>query len=198
MATSPRQVTLLPCVGATFRADDLLVNIFFERDPAMPASEERYIKTYPISWEQLHRDAKALSWRLVNDKPWEGIVAITRGGLVPAAIIARELEIRLVETVCVMSYSGRDQGEAKVLKGVEGDGDGWLLIDDLVDTGKTAQVVREMLPKAHFATIYAKPAGRPLVDTYITEVSQDTWILFPWDSESKFVEPIADLRQTVR
>lgn len=164
----------------------------------MPASEERYIKTYPISWEQLHRDAKALSWRLVNDKPWEGIVAITRGGLVPAAIIARELEVRLVETVCVMSYSGRDQGEAKVLKGVEGDGDGWLLIDDLVDTGKTANVVREMLPKAHFATIYAKPAGRPLVDTYITEVSQDTWILFPWDSESKFVEPIADLRHTGR
>jgi adenine/guanine phosphoribosyltransferase-like PRPP-binding protein len=162
----------------------------------MPASEERYIKTYPISWEQLHRDAKALSWRLVQDITWKGIVAITRGGLVPAAIIARELEIRLVETVCVMSYSGRDQGTASVLKGVEGDGDGWLLIDDLVDTGKTAQVVREMLPKAHFATIYAKPAGRPLVDTYITEVSQDTWILFPWDSESKFVEPIADLRQT--
>ena len=162
----------------------------------MPASEERYIKTYPISWEQLHRDAKALSWRLVKDTAWEGIVAITRGGLVPAAIIARELEIRLVETVCVMSYSGRDQGETKILKGVEGDGEGWLLVDDLVDTGKTAQVVREMLPKAHFATIYAKPAGRPLVDTYITEVSQDTWILFPWDSESKFVEPIADLRQT--
>jgi adenine/guanine phosphoribosyltransferase-like PRPP-binding protein len=161
----------------------------------MPSSKERYIKTYPISWEQLHRDAKALSWRLINDKPWQGIVAITRGGLVPAAIIARELEIRLVETVCVMSYSGRDQGEAQILKSVDGDGDGWLLIDDLVDTGKTAQVVREMLPKAHFATIYAKPAGRPLVDTYITEVSQDTWILFPWDSESQFVQPIADLRQ---
>ena len=164
----------------------------------MPGTKDRYIKTYPISWEQLHRDAKALSWRLVNDRAWKGIVAITRGGLVPAAIIARELEIRLVETICVMSYSGRDQGEAQILKGIDGDGEGWLLIDDLVDTGKTAQVVREMLPKAHFATIYAKPAGRPLVDTYITEVSQDTWILFPWDSESKFVEPIADLRQGER
>jgi adenine/guanine phosphoribosyltransferase-like PRPP-binding protein len=161
----------------------------------MPVTKDRYLKTYPISWEQLHRDAKALSWRLVNDDGWQGIVAITRGGLVPAAIIARELEIRLVETVCVMSYSGRDQGEAQILKAVDGDGDGWLLIDDLVDTGKTAKVVREMLPKAHFATIYAKPAGRPLVDTFITEVSQDTWILFPWDSESKFVEPIAGLRQ---
>jgi hypoxanthine phosphoribosyltransferase len=164
----------------------------------MPGTQDRYIKTYPISWEQLHRDAKALSWRLVKDGSWKGIIAITRGGLVPAAIIARELEIRLVETVCVMSYSGRDQGKAQVLKDVEGDGDNWLLVDDLVDTGKTAQVVREMLPKAHFATIYAKPAGRPLVDTFITEVSQDTWILFPWDSESTFVEPIAGLRQSGR
>ena len=56
-----------------------------------------------------------------------------------------------------------------------------LVIDDLVDTGKTARLVRDMVPKCHYATMYAKPAGRPLVDTFITEVSQDTWIYFPWD-----------------
>ena len=66
-----------------------------------------------------------------------------------------------------------------------------LIIDDLVDTGSTARIVRKMLPEAYFATVYAKPAGKPLVDAYVTEVSQDTWILFPWDSESRFVEPIA-------
>ena len=47
----------------------------------------------------------------------------------------------------------------QVLKGVAGDGDGYLLIDDLVDTGRTAQAVRQLLPKAYFATLYAKPAG---------------------------------------
>jgi xanthine phosphoribosyltransferase len=109
---------------------------------------------------------------------------------VPASIIARELEIRVVDTVCISSYDFKDQGDVKILKSVDMDGDGWLLIDDLVDTGKTARLVRDMLPKAHFATVYAKPEGRPLVDTYITEVSQDTWILFPWDTESRFVEPI--------
>jgi xanthine phosphoribosyltransferase len=149
---------------------------------------------YPISWDQLHRDSRALAWRLLELAPFEGIVTITRGGLVPAAIIARELEIRLVDTVCVFGYDWQDQQEkARVLKPVAGDGDGMLLVDDLVDTGRTAIVVREMLPKAHFATVYAKPAGRPLVDTYITEVSQDTWILFPWDSESQFVQPIAGI-----
>ena len=156
----------------------------------MTEDHQRYNKTFPISWEQLHRDAKALAWRLVDMKTWKGIIAITRGGLVPASIIARELEIRLVDTVCISSYDFKEMGESKILKPMNIDDEDWLLVDDLVDTGRTANIVREMLPKAHFATVYAKPEGRPLVDTFITEVSQDTWILFPWDTESRFVEPI--------
>ena len=164
----------------------------------MPAKQERYIKTFPISWEQLHRDSKALAWRLLDMKDWKGIITITRGGLVPASIIARELEIRLVDTVCISSYDERNKGESKILKPVDIDSNDWLLVDDLVDTGQTARIVREMLPDAHFATVYAKPEGRPLVDTFITEVSQDTWILFPWDSESQFVQPIIDIKQSNR
>lgn len=156
------------------------------------AAQSTYRKTYPISWDQLHRDAKALAWRLLNNDFYQGIIAITRGGLVPAAIIARELDIHLVDTICISSYDWKDKkGEADILKKVNGDGQGWLLVDDLVDTGRTAKIVREIVPKAHFATVYAKPEGRPLVDTYITEVSQDTWILFPWDSEPQFIQPIS-------
>lgn len=148
-------------------------------------------KTFPVSWEQLHRDSKALAWRLVTNGPWEGIAAVTRGGLVPAAIIARELDVRLIDTICIVSYrSDNSQHEPSVLKDIPGDGENWLIIDDLVDTGRTAKVVRTILPKAHFATVYAKPAGRPQVDSFITEVSQDTWILFPWDMELQSVPPI--------
>jgi len=158
----------------------------------MDKKQDRYNRSYPISWEQLHRDSKALSWRLHDrEKSWKGIVAITRGGLVPAAVIARELGIHTIDTVCITSYDWKSQKEATVLKAVAGSGEGLLIIDDLVDTGATAAVVRKMLPEAYFATVYAKPAGKPLVDAYVTEVSQDTWILFPWDSESRFVEPIA-------
>ena len=156
---------------------------------------DQYQKAFPVSWDQLHRDAKALAWRLAEVGPWKSVVAITRGGLVPAAIVSRELEVRLIDTVCVSSYEHQDQGSLKILKPVEDatGGEGVLIVDDLVDTGKTARVVREMLPKAHFATVYAKPAGRPLVDSFITEVSQDTWIFFPWDTELQFVEPIAQM-----
>ena len=155
-----------------------------------------YTKLYPVSWEQFHRDSKALSWRLAGLGPFEGIAAITRGGLVPAAIISRELDIRLIDTVCVRSYRaessdapGEARGETEIFKEVADPNTKWLIIDDLVDTGTTARVVREMLPNAHFASVYAKPDGRPLVDTFITEVSQDTWILFPWPERRRTMNP---------
>lgn len=153
-----------------------------------------YDKFYPVSWDQLQRDCRALSWRLMERGPWKGIYAITRGGLVPAAIIARELDIRLIDTICITSYDWQSKGQSTTIKRPEGDGAGWLIVDDLVDTGSTARLVREMFPAAHFATVYAKPEGRPLVDTFITEVSQDTWILFPWDSTPQFVPPIVKAR----
>ncbi len=152
-----------------------------------------YEKNFPVTWEELHRNAKALAWRLNSLGVFKGIIAVTRGGLVPAAVVARELEIRMIDTICISSYEGDKQEDLNVIKDVklDNDGEGWLIIDDLVDTGETARAVRKMLSKAHFATIYAKPAGRPLVDTYITEVSQDTWIFFPWDMEPQPIKPIA-------
>ncbi len=154
-------------------------------------------KAFPVSWDQFHRDARALAWRLNGEGPFNAVVCITRGGLVPAAIVARELGIRVIETVCISSYGADNkQGALTVLKKisaeiVNGDaGEKVLVVDDLVDTGATAKLVREMMPKAHFATVYAKPLGRPLVDTFITEVSQDTWIFFPWDTALAFSPPI--------
>ena len=143
-------------------------------------------KAFPVSWDQFHRDSRALAWRLAEAGPFDALVCITRGGLVPAAIVARELGIRMIETVCIASYHDyTTQGGLQVLKGISPD------VVKLVDTGATARVVREMLPQAHFATVYAKPQGRPLVDTFITEVSQDTWIYFPWDLGLSFQPPIA-------
>jgi len=155
-------------------------------------------KGFHVSWDQLHRDARALAWRLDGQGPgengaWKAVVAITRGGLAPAAIVARELNIRVVDSICVKSYDHQTQSALTVLKAPDaalvGDGEGILIIDDLVDSGKTLAAVRALYPKAHFAAVYAKPKGRPMVDTYITEVSQDTWIFFPWDMALQYVQP---------
>jgi len=167
------------------------------REPEPPVDPA---KIFPVSWDQFHRDSRALAWRLSGAGPFEAIVCITRGGLVPAAIVARELGIRVIETVCVASYDHTRQADLKILKDVATSviarggaaGAGVLIVDDLVDTGQTATVVRGILPHAHFATVYAKPMGRPMVDTFITEVSQDTWIYFPWDTGLAFQAPIRD------
>ena len=155
-------------------------------------------KGFHISWDQIHRDSRALAWRLDGNGPdngsWRGIVAITRGGMAPAMIIARELDVRRVDTISVKSYDHQEQSEAVVLKSPNDElmgngGEGVLVIDDLVDTGKTLDLVRKLYPNAHYATVYAKPAGRDRVETFITEVSQDTWIFFPWDMALQYVEP---------
>jgi xanthine phosphoribosyltransferase len=166
----------------------------------MPPEPVQPQKPFPVSWDQFHRDARALAWRLADAGPFVAMVCITRGGLVPAAIVARELGIRLIETVCVTSYNHTTQSDVRLIKTIApevaklgaGRGRGVLIVDDLVDTGKTARIVRELLPEAHFATVYAKPMGRPMVDTFVTEVSQDTWIFFPWDTGLSFQPPIKE------
>ena len=156
-------------------------------------------KAFPVSWDQFHRDCKALAWRLAdNQNKWDVVVAITRGGLVPAAIIARELGIRNIETVCVASYhTYKSKGEIEIIKPINPEinqkSKNILVIDDLTDTGATSKEIKKILPNAHIATVYAKPLGRNTVDTFVTEVSQDTWIYFPWDMEMSYVEPISGL-----
>jgi xanthine phosphoribosyltransferase len=147
-----------------------------------------------VTWDQLHRDARALAATFIG-RPFTGIVAVTRGGLIPAAIIARELELRIVESISVVSYAA-EAGTASTPRIVKpahaaGTGAGFLVIDDLVDSGETARAVRAALPGAHFACLYAKPAGRPFTDSFVAEVPQDTWILFPWDTAPLFVPPLA-------
>ena len=159
-------------------------------------------KGFHVSWDQLHRDARALAWRLDGKGPdngsWRAVVGITRGGLVPAMIVSRELDIRMVDSISVKSYhSGGGKAdqrrEAQVIKApnadLMGDGTGILIVDDLVDSGKTLELIRGLYPKAHFACVYAKPEGEKQADTYITSVSQDTWIFFPWDMALQYVQP---------
>lgn len=156
-----------------------------------------YSKDFPVSWDEIHRNSKALAWKLSEIGEWEGIVAVTRGGLVPACVVARELDIRLIETYCIASYDHKDQGGATILKNLPhiGTGKNWLVIDDLVDTGGTYRIIRKELKDAHYGCVYAKPAGLDTVDTHITEVSQDTWVHFPWDLEAQYAVPLAEKKK---
>lgn len=150
-----------------------------------------------ITWDQLQADARYLARALLGVPSVKGILAVARGGLIPAAIIARELNIRRVKTISVESYQGpraESRGVVRVLEQpfLEEEGAGYLIIDDLVDTGETAHVVRELFPKATFACPYAKPLGRSRADYHVREVGQDIWVLFPWDMAPAFSPPLIE------
>lgn len=150
---------------------------------------------YYLSWDEFHKDTRSLAKQLMAS-PWKGIISIARGGLVPGAILARELNLRLVDTLCIASYDHDKQGEINILKSVAGDGEGYLLVDDLIDSGKTAEIAKQMLPKAYFVTIYAKPKAKELAEMYVREFSQNTWIHFPWDIQYSYSEPLLGNSET--
>jgi len=146
-----------------------------------PSGPRRHIQ---ISWDEIQQDAARLAVMLAaHGETWEGIVAVARGGLVPAALIARALDIRRVEAISVAAYEGDRLSPPTLVKhpAAAGDGTGWLIVDDLVDTGTTMIFVRDLLPKAEVAVLYAKPSGRALADFHVREFPQDSWINFPWE-----------------
>ena len=139
-----------------------------------------------VSWLDFHRDTRRLAEHFKDPEQWKGIIAITRGGLVPAAIMARELNIRFIDTICISSYDNNEsQADIQILKTLNGEnkeeGKGLIVLDDLVDSGRTLRTVRTMLPKAHYAAVYAKPKGKDILDTFGIEVEQSTWLVFPWE-----------------
>lgn len=153
------------------------------------AEKEKYI----VTWDMLQAFGRTLSKKLLPANQWKGIIAVSRGGLVPAAILARELSIRYVDTVCISSYDHDNQRDQIIIRKaeVQNGGEGFLVIDDLVDSGNTAKTIRELYPNAKFVTIFAKPQAKMLVDDYVIDIEQDTWIEQPWDLGVTFVKPIS-------
>jgi xanthine phosphoribosyltransferase len=136
-----------------------------------------------LSWDDVKNQSKTLAEKIRQSGNVKGIVCIARGGLVPTAIIANALDIRNVKSIAVVSYHGYEQRSAEILGSVENilDGEGWVFVDDLVDTGETAKLIKKRYPKSKLAVPYTKPQGKSLCDFYAAEVPQDEWIEFPWE-----------------
>ncbi len=145
------------------------------------SSTEKIVRRITVSWEELDIQSRLMAAAVKDLCPWKGIIAVARGGLVPAAVVAYELDLRLVDTLCISTYDDQNQRDAEILKQIAGDGENMLVVEDIVDTGVTGKIVREMLPKCYIAAIFGKPAGAAQADLSMIQVAQDTWIDFPWD-----------------
>ena len=137
------------------------------------------------SYDEIHQKAVELA-ELIKEKniQFTKMVVVSRGGFVPASVVAYCLGIQDVDIVSIQSYVHREPGKAYVHRAPKTE-EIVLVIDDIVDKGGTAQALREFMPNMHLAVIYAKPRGMPLANTYVEEITQDTWPVFPWDEEDK-------------
>ena len=136
------------------------------------------VENYFISWDEVHRATSSMATRL-EGQGWQQIIALTEGGIGPAAQIARELDIPMIDTLSIRDASC--QKDLMMLHEHIDSSLKTLFVDDLVDTGKTARAAKAAFPEAHFVAIYAKPAGMPHADDFVVEIGADSWVHFPWD-----------------
>ena len=137
------------------------------------------------TYDEIHEKSVKLA-ELIKDKNinFTKMVVVSRGGFVPASVVAYCLGIQDVDIVSIQSYIHREPGEAFVHRAPKTD-EVVLVIDDIVDKGGTAKALREFMPNMHLAVVYAKPRGLPLANTYVEEITQETWPVCPWDEEDK-------------
>ncbi|WWO98661.1 MAG: xanthine phosphoribosyltransferase [Candidatus Dasytiphilus stammeri] len=148
---------------------------------------------YIVTWEMLLIHTRNLAELLLPAKQWIGIIAVSRGGLIPACLLARELNIRYVDTLCISSYNHDIQNDITLIKyDRTHNGQDYIIVDDLVDTGNTIKAIRSIYPNGYLVTIFAKSNAKSLVDKYVIEIPQNTWIEQPWDMGMVYIPPLVN------
>jgi xanthine phosphoribosyltransferase len=146
---------------------------------------EQIIENQYISWSEFHRDTRQLAKKLLYTN-WDLIIAVSRGGLIPASIIARELSIFLIDTICPHIVNGNIEIlKAPVIKNFKN----VLIIDEFVSSGRLFRKIKGCLSEAMFASVYVTKNSSKFVDFYSKEL-QSRDVFFPWDTILSWIPPI--------
>ncbi|MEM1536203.1 MAG: phosphoribosyltransferase [Candidatus Bathyarchaeia archaeon] len=141
------------------------------------------------TWSQIYRMLLQIAEKIRRDnfKP-DIIVGVSRGGWPPARILSDFLENPNLANVRVEFYVGvaETKGEPMLTQpvSVKVAGKKVLVVDEVADTGKSLQLIKEHLraegaSEVRIATIYLKPWSTVKPDYYARETSR--WIVFPWE-----------------
>ena len=137
-----------------------------------------------ISWSDFHQDVKDLCKKIKDSgQEFNKIVAISRGGFIPAGIIAYELDIRNSAVINISTYIGSKHLKLDEIDKPQSVGpvdEKTLIIDDISDSGQTFEIMRRTFPNGKFVTVYAKEKGLSQADIFGKQVPEK-WIVFPWD-----------------
>lgn len=141
-----------------------------------------------LSWQDIETDCRKLCAHITAHN-FKAVLGIARGGVVPSLIITKMLDILIYDIIGIAAYDGCQQKDnISLLKPASDEiethcpnGKGLLIVDDLVDTGRTIEFVKNIYPEAYIAVPYTKPLGEPYADIFIKSFQQNEWLVFPWE-----------------
>jgi uncharacterized protein len=140
-------------------------------------SEERSPKEY-CTWQEVEVLVQKLAHRIQRSgKKYDVILAITNGGIIPARLIARELDINHIQFVPIRNKKLHVEEMLPLLKGRK-----YLVIDDIYDTGDTFSKVFDVVKEfdCDFAFLMTRyKDGNFILAAKI--LNHEKWIVFPWE-----------------
>lgn len=141
-----------------------------------------------VNWTLIDSYCDEIVGKMGKFKP-QAMVAISRGGLVPARLIADRLDLRHVYCIGIELYKGveKDLGCPKIVQDIESSiikGKRILVVDDVSDSGTTLEFVKKHLlekgaTEVKTATLHIKPNTKFKSDFYHSVES--AWIEYPWE-----------------
>jgi xanthine phosphoribosyltransferase len=154
-----------------------------------------------VSWEVVQAASRSLARDLAAlqekaPRPYRGIIAVTRGGMVPATIVAHQLGLRDIHIACVSTYEdGSTAPGAARIRNLSGmwaysKGQDWIIIDDIIDSGATMRLLHDIMPLATFGVMFSKRRHSDPTKHYTgdqlaigCDISElvDTWVELPWE-----------------
>jgi hypoxanthine phosphoribosyltransferase len=146
-----------------------------------------------VEWPEIEKQIDAIASSIAADNlVVHCIVAVLRGGMVPARLLVDRLPYRPdLLTVEIKAYAaaGVATGEPTLVRPIRErlDGRTVLAVDDIADSGRTLDLLRAHLAslgasRMIAATLYRKSGSSATPDYFAAVAAPDEWIVFPWES----------------
>jgi uncharacterized protein len=140
-------------------------------------SEESSPKEY-CTW----REIEVLVEKLVHiiqtsGEKYDAILAITNGGIIPARLIARELDISNLQFMPMRNKELHLEEMFPLLKGRK-----YLIVDDIYDTGDTFNKVCVVVKEFDYDFAFLMTRYKDINASLVAKVlNHEKWIVFPWE-----------------
>jgi hypoxanthine phosphoribosyltransferase len=154
-------------------------------------TEKSKVITRQVSWEEVDNHAREIATAF-KDHEVNSVIAVGRGGYVPAVIISHQLQAPLVPIVW-QNRDGDDRTNLSTILEALNDGDTILVVDDISDSGMTmGQIVGALMHlsiklkkriEVLTCAVHQKAKSSFITHKFGEWVDDNTWIVYPWEKE---------------